>query len=350
MDFVGQTAFKDVYVQVKELPLLQNVRVGHYYEPFGMESQTSTTNLTFMEKSLLTELGGIGSYKLGAMVFGSTENERLFWQVGVNDAVSKENPPVTPFDSRTGNKDDFNGGLGRFGLYDDNGGYAFDMRTVGFLWYDEASQGRGLLETGISCSFRSIPELVPVNGQSQRYRLRAQPESHLADFVVNTGWLDDTEHVNALGPELLFVYGPFSLQSEYLWLWLDRTAHADAAFDGGYIYVSYFLTGENRSIERLGVLRPGRTKPLENFFRVRTEDGSIETSRGAWEVGYRCSYLNLSNADVEGGRVVDHTIGVNWYLNAYTRLMFNYVHSEVSDRAPGRGVLDAIMTRVQVDF
>jgi phosphate-selective porin OprO/OprP len=177
--------------------------------------------------------------------------------------------------------------------------------------------------------------------------VHAKPESNLAPYVVSTPFLDDADRVNALGPEMLFVYGPFSLQSEYLWLWLDRTAHAPARFDGGYIYVSYFLTGENRAVDR-DILRPCRIKPYENFFRVRTEDGSIETGKGAWELAYRCSYANLN--DVGGGRVVDHTFGVNWYLNPYTRLMFNYVHSEVTDRAPGPGVLDAVMTRAQIDF
>jgi phosphate-selective porin OprO/OprP len=351
VDFAGQTSFKDVYVQVKELPLVQNIRAGHFYEAFGLEAQTPTYLTTFMEKSLIYQLGGVGGYKPGAMVFGSSENKRLFWQVGVNSSVTTDKPPITPFDSLTGNKDDFNGGLGNFGLYDDAGGYAGSMRIAGLLWYDEASQGRGFLQTGLSYSYRDIPELNPVNAQSRRYRLRAKPEAHLAPYVVSTPWLDDTDHVDALGPELLFVYGPFSVQAEYLWLWLDRTAHASAAFDGGYIYVSYFLTGENRVVGRDGILRPSRGKPFENFFRVRTEDGTIETGRGAWELAYRASYVNLTDAGIAGGRVVDHTFGVNWYLNPYTRLMFDYVHSEVTDRAPGGvGVLNAFMTRAEIDF
>jgi len=347
MDFAGQTSFKDVYLQVKELPVLQNVRVGHFYEAFGLEPQTSSVNPTFMERSLLNGLGGVGGYKLGLMVYGSSENKRLFWQLEGCTSVTTDRPPILPFDSLTGNSNDFNGGLGNFGLFDDSGGYAVSMRGVGLIWYDEATEGRGLLEAGMSYSYRDIPELFPVNNQSRRYRVRAKPESNLAPYVVVTPWLDDADQINALGPEMLFVYGPFSLQGEYLWLWLDRTAHAPAMFDGGYMYVSYFLTGENRVVER-EILRPGRVKPFENFFRVRTEDGSIETGKGAWELAYRCSYANLG--DVGGGRVVDHTFGLNWYLNPNTRLMFNFVHSETTDRAPEPGVLNAYMTRAQIDF
>ncbi len=350
MDFAGQTSFKDVYLQIRELPFIQTVRAGHFYEPFGLEAQTGTNYTTFMEKSLINELGGVGGYKPGVMAFGATESKLLFWQIGASSSVTTDKPPITPFDSLTGNANDFNGGSGNFGLYDDYGGYALSMRGAGVLWYDEATEGRGFLEVGMSYSYRSIPGLVPVNNQSRRYRLRDKPEASLSPTVVSTPYLDDADHVNALGPELVFVYGPFSLQSEYLWLWVDRTANADPAFDGGYIYASYFLTGEHRVMSREGIVRPGRNKPFENFFRVRTEDGSIETSKGAWELAYRCSYVNLSNAGIHGGRVVDHTFGLNWYLNPYTRLMFNYIHSEVTDRAPGPGVLDAYMTRAQIDF
>ena len=60
MDFAAQTSFKDVYVQAHDLPYLQNVRAGHYYEPFGLEAQTGTNVTTFMEKSLINEIGDVG--------------------------------------------------------------------------------------------------------------------------------------------------------------------------------------------------------------------------------------------------------------------------------------------------
>ena len=110
---------------------------------------------------------------------------------------------------------------------------------------------------------------------------------------------------------------------------VQRTAHADPTFNGGYIFVSYFLTGENRVYNRKSATF-GRIVPFGNFFRVRTEDGCIQTGKGAWEVGYRCSYLNLNDAGVFGGHVVDHTVGLNWYLNPYTKVMFDLIHSDAS--------------------
>lgn len=349
MDFAGQTTFKDVYIHFKDLPWIQNVRVGHYYEPFGLEAQTSTNVTTFMEKTFLHELGDVGGHKSGVMLFGWDESQRLFWQIGGNNSIRSNRPPTMPYDSLTGNKDDFHGGDGLYGLYDDRGGYAVSLRAAGLVWYDEATEGRGLLEIGASYSYRSIPGLVP--GQTGRYRVRSKPESNLAPYVVDTGWLDDTDIVNAFRPEILLIYGPFSVQSEYLYLWLDRSEHGGAAFDGGYVTASYFLTGEHRPVHRSGILRPGRIQPFEDFFRVRTEDGSIRTGKGAWELAYRASCLNLTDAGVQGGRVVDHTFGLNWHLNAYTRVMLNYIHSDTTARTvAGVGSLDALMTRVQVDF
>ena len=36
-----------------------------------------------------------------------------------------------------------------------------------------------------------------------------------------------------------------------------------------------------------------RVKPYEDFFHVRTCDGCTATGRGAWEVAYRFSYIDM---------------------------------------------------------
>jgi phosphate-selective porin OprO and OprP len=116
------------------------------------------------------------------------------------------------------------------------------------------------------------------------------------------------------------------------------------------VQASYFLTGEHRPyIRKEGLI--GRVIPFENFFRVRTEDGCVRTGKGAWEVGYRLSYLNLTNAGVTGGRVTDNTFGLTWYLNPFTKVLFNYVHSETTDQgAFGRSVVDLVETRAMINF
>ena len=325
--------FRDVYMTIKELPYAGNIRFGQFFECYGLENQTSSNYITFMERSVIGPAGGLGGRKPGIMLFNCNDAETITWWIG---GFAWEAP-----------SQQFSDFPGSNASFDDNGGYALDARATYLPWYDEATDGRGLLHMGIGCTHRSVATVT----SGTRYQVRQRPDSHLANYVVATGNIADAERINALNPELAFVYGPLSVQSEYLWLWIDRTASADPVLNGGYVFLSWFLTGEHRPYKRTtGAF--GRVKPHENFFRVRTECGDVHTGKGAWEIAYRWSYLDLNGADTQGGIVTDHTVGLNWYLNPYTRLMFNYVNSTTTNHpaAAGIGVADTFEVRAQIDF
>jgi phosphate-selective porin OprO/OprP len=100
-----------------------------------------------------------------------------------------------------------------------------------------------------------------------------------------------------------------------------------------------------------------RVRPYENFFRVRTCDDDVQTGIGAWEVAYRFSYIDaLDGMTAKGaGRAADHTFGVNWYLNPFTRIMFNYVHSQdtyniATATTVSGGSMDIFEMRFAMDF
>ena len=319
---IEQVDFKDVYITVKELPLLGNVRTGHFKVPFGLEQLTSAKHLTFMERALPIDQGFEGR-RTGVMAFDHNDAETFTWAMCGFVTQIPENPPT---------------------FENDGGGCAWAMRYTYLPWYDEASGGRGLLHTGIGYTYEEIASGNPV-------RVRQRPEAHLADRVVDTDVLTDVADVQGLGLETAFVYGPFSAQAEYNNFWLDRTANADAHIDGAYAYVSYFLTGEHRPYSRTaGVF--DRVRPFENFFRVRDGSGNVQTGKGAWEIAYRYSFLDLNDGALHGGEARDQTVGLSWYLNPYAKMMFNYVHSETFDhpKAPGVGVADIFETRFQIDF
>ena len=340
VDFANPSgyAFRDVYAEIKELPCVGHVRFGQFYECWGLEQQTSSNNITFMERSVIAPVAGIGDRKPGVMAWDYNEAETMTWWVG---GFAWAAP-------------DTQNGAYPLGTTYDDGGYALDMRATYLPWYDEATEGRGLLHTGINYSYRSIATQTGNNVSS--YRIRQRPDSHLANYVVDTGTapMAFANRINSILPEMAFVYGPFSVQAEYEWSWVNFTNDGVRPFDGGYIYASYFLTGENRKYNRKEAIFD-RVKPFTNFFRVRTEDGCVETGKGAWEVAYRVDYLNLNTLVGGAGRVTDQTLGLNWYLNPYTRMMLNYVHSETTDYAPagklpGRAIADIVETRVQIDF
>ncbi len=325
MDFAGRdsaeeqlTSFKDVYLQIRELPLLGHVRIGHYKEPFSLEQLTSARFVTFMERSLADVF--VPARNMGVMAFDHSEDERITWAVGGFRTMGD----TPPFRS------------------DDDGGWSVTARLTWLPWYDEATAGERLLHVGVSYSFRDFDD--------PNQRIRQRPETSVGPRVVDTHTLSNLVDVNLLGPEAALVLGPLSIQSEWIAGFYNRgAAQADPTFHGLYVQASYFLTGEHRVYNR-SAGSFDRVKPFENFFRIRGEDGCIVTGTGAWEIAYRYSYLDLNDAGIAGGVASDHTFGLNWYLTPYARMIFNYVHSDADLASTGDVPLDIFQMRAQFDF
>jgi len=321
-------SLKDVYFTVKELPWLQNVRVGHFKEPLGLEQLTGDNYTTFMERSLGDDPALVPGRNMGVMAFGWTKAEYATWAIGAFVDQTPEAPPL---------------------YSNDHTATAVTMRGTYLPWYDECTEGRGLIHTGVGYSYR--------DAWNDTTRFRARPEAHLAPYVVDTGAIS-TDNYNLCNAEGALVYGPLSLQAEVFTTWLDRPGVLeDPRFYGYYVFVSYFLTGEHRPYRR-SEGRFDRVKPRGNFLGIRPGDGDSQSGRGAWELAYRYSNLDLTDtgAGLGAGYAADHTFGVNWYLTPNARLMWNYVHTDVSQRFTPAGMplpnvpLDAFLIRMQFDF
>src|SRR5690606_32085645 len=153
-------------------------------------------------------------------------------------------------------------------------------------------------------------------------RSGAPSASNIPPFAV-TGNIA-ANHDQLLGLEFAWVAGPLYVQSEYIAVPVDQTAGPRLIFDATYINVSYFLAGENRTYNKLfGII--DRVYPFENFFRVRSGDGPICNGKGAWEIAARYSYIDLDDANIQGGTMHDFTVGLNWYLNANTRVKWELI-------------------------
>ena len=328
--YSDQPAFKDVYIAIKELPLAGTWKVGHFKEPFGLEQLTSDSYITFMERSLGDEGGIVPGRNMGMQIGNTYDDERGTWAMGWFVSREGDTPPL---------------------WQNDNGGTAFTTRYTYLPWYDEATEGRGLWHLGAAYSYRDVPD--------GRVSICARPECHLANSVIGSStWDLNVVDQQLFGAETAVVYGPFSAQAEYFGSWLDRSgARQDVNFNGAYVTFSYFLTGEHRPYDRkAGAF--ARVKPFENFFRVRAEDGCCYTGKGAWEIAYRYSYLDLMDTlttTSKAGRCSDNTVGLTWYMNPYTRVMADYVFSNV-DRVNSHGALvtggyiESAMMRFAIDF
>jgi phosphate-selective porin OprO and OprP len=329
------TGFKDVYIQMRELPYLGNVRVGHFKECFGLEQLTSDNYTTFMERSVDDEGAFVPGRNNGIMAFDWTENQRATWAIGAfTNQTGFDQPPLFVYD---------------------HWGLDLATRLTYLPWYDEPSGGRGLLHTGIDYAYRSAPDNIGT--------FAARPECNFGPAIVNMAvsstsntTLTDVKDWQVVDGEAALVYGPLSVQTEVFGMTVNRLGGVNNNFVGTYAFVSYFLTGENRPYNRkMGVF--DRVRPYENFFRVQTCDGNVATGRGAWEVAYRFSYIDmLDDLTAKGaGMATDHTFGVNWYMNPFTKVMFNYVHStdtynKANNQRITGGEIDQLMVRFAMDF
>ena len=114
-------------------------------------------------------------------------------------------------------------------------------------------------------------------------------------------------------------------------------------FGGWYVLGSYFLTGESR----------GYSGSQGRFTRVKVRRPIDEGGRGAWELTFRYSHLDLTNGGVEGGKQDIATFGINWYAMQNLRFMANYLNVVDLDRSGTATDGDeplAVQVRTQVNF
>lgn len=98
---------------------------------------------------------------------------------------------------------------------------------------------------------------------------------------------------------------------------------------GFYVYGSWFLTGEHRgySRERAAFSDVKVNRPV-----WKIGDGRV-VGCGAWELAARFALADFTSpnlpistdSNVQAGAVLyQATLGINWYLNDHTLVMFNY--------------------------
>jgi phosphate-selective porin OprO and OprP len=345
MDFAfpGRPTFTDVWMEMIDLPWLGAVRIGQWKQPFSLEVVSSFRYTTFAERSLL--FNSFTPFRhIGMGFYNHADDLRATWALSA---------------FRSG-QDQFGGSIST------TGGWSTAGRLTYLPWYDEASEGRYYLHLGGAFwiddppfhlkRFRTIPEyfvgefnssVVPPNAIGTS--LFAIPNVwNGTPFFVDTFALDRVTNVQTLGSELLWVHGPWSLQSESMVALIDRRDNPNGALWGTYAQVGYFLTGEHRPYDRkAGAI--DRIIPFENAFWVRTAQGPCH-GKGAWEIASRFSHVNLNDAPIRGGMLTDWTMGLNWYLNPYCKIQANYIRAFLDHRRTGKSTTDIFGLRAQIDF
>ncbi len=293
----GDLELRNTYVEWLDSQARGRVRLGLLREPFGLEAQTSTNEITFLERSLVSEL-----------------------TPGRNLGVSYQ----TPVDETQGVA-----AVGVFHETDDNGNSrgssqgAVTARLTGSPWQDSANR----VHWGLNYSLRRLPK--------DRTRFDARPESNLAPVLIDTGNVDDVRLQQMFMAEGAAVWNQWSLQGEYAVTSMSRDSGSHLRFQGYTLQLTRTLRGPGRSFRK-------------NNAVFNSAHGGPWKERGAsvWEAALRYSELDLSDDDVRGGRLKALTVGLNWSLSQELRWMANWVVFDLGSAGGGH----LVQTRLQFRF
>lgn len=315
----------EVYLSVTNLPFIGNVRVGNQKEPLSLEHLTNERFLEFLERSASFDAFFPAEYVPGITVFDTALDERMTWAAGLYKTT----------------RDPFGFGVG-------DGQYSVTGRLTGLPI--DRDEGATLVHVGVGASHRDLTD------GTARFRVRdavrGAPEP-LLNVLADTGVFPGQSQ-SLMVLESAVVLGQFSVQGEYTVSRVNDAAlpgggAGDLLFQGGYVEVLYFLTGENRRYNR----RRGafdRVIPYENFFLVRGEDGQQHYGMGAWELAARYSAVDLTDRGIQGGVLHDLTLGVNWYLTPNAKVQWNYDVVRRSATGGADGTIHGLGVRMALDF
>ena len=302
-DFVGGgVSWTDVYLRFVKLPAFGNIYVGKFKAPFGLEELTSSRFITFQERSLTD--GFVPGRQVGVLLKNSVFDERVHWAFAMTR--SDDNGTV---DSLTDSPDT---------------NFTFRLAATPY----QASKTQ-LAHVGLAYHLQ----------MEEDFRIRSRPEGRTKGVRL-VDVRGDADRVDKIGLEGALVYGPISVQGEYMTATPDVAGTDHPTFAAYYVMGSYFLTGESRPYSG-GAF--GRPKPNRKF---DLKKGTL----GAVELAARMSRIDLNDGDFQGGVERNFTLGVNWYPHNNARVTFNYILAYLD-----RGDLDdestsIVSMRFQVDF
>jgi len=325
-DFAGgNISFRDVYVGLDDLPIIRRLQIGHMQEPFSLEGATSSNFFAFVERSPIMALDPAFSW--GVCILSYTKNERATFAVGA-----------------------FRSGTNSFG--DDISGQndmAYIVRATALPLYQD--NGRRLFMLGAAVS--------DINPANNTVTIDTGPQSNLLNVSENPGSpfipkiTVSAYQQQLLNAEAALVLGPLSFQAEWSGTFIEQTGGPAVFLNGFYAFASWFLTGENREYltkdGQFGIVH------VRSPFICLREGQSTVHGPGAWELVLRFAYadfvspnLPLSKGIMQGAQSPELTAGVNWYLNDYTRIMFNYVFAAPVDPNVGQSTAQAFFIRAAI--
>lgn len=301
------------WISTDHIDYLGYLKGGVFTAPLGLDMLTSSRDIMFMEPATVLQALTPGN-EAGIQIGQPVLDQRATWALGIfgGGLVASEDDDATS---------DFGNLIGRF-----------TYLALDHLAPDHPAENR-FLHLGLSASVQYSP--------SSTVRYQSRPESYFAPHVIDTGNIDASGS-GVVGAEIAYVNGPLTLQGEFLDSMVQENSGAGLNFPGFYACASWYVTGESRPYDRASGYF-NRLVPRRNF------DFGRNGAWGAVEIAARCSYTDLTDRQVYGGRIGLLMGEVNWYLHSHVRWMFNAGGGQVSG-GPFDGRLLLFQTRIGVDL
>ncbi|MCO7460911.1 porin [Stenotrophomonas maltophilia] len=310
-DFAGNdVSLKDTYLswdtRLGGLPT--EIYVGNKLKDRGIDGGTSGVNTPFMQRNAVASVGAqqSGYYGLGV----TTKVIGDGWHASV--AVTGDD---------IGNDSTASDTLAYLlrAHWNPLRGQAGFVHLGGWYWYEDLAQDVG-----------SINKTSPIAlGWNGNVRVSA---SSIANVTVNHAW----------GLEMGGVYGPVWAFAEHTTRTIESRTVDSIDQQATSVYAGWLITGE----------RPGFSSRSGVWGTTRVLRPVQEGGAGAFELAARYDRYDFLDA-ARGGEGTAWTLGVNWYLNNWSRLMLNYVHWKTDNKvgnAQGPDSGNTVGVRAQVSF
>ena len=323
----SQTAIYDAYADVKISPYVV-LRGGKFKTPLGLEQLENDADLTFLERSLVTDL--VQNRDEGLQFYGNVR-QRFTYQFALDNGAP----------------------IGASITVPTQGGKNMVERI---FFTPFAPSGNKLLKglgLGIASSQghqnpgATLPTFLSTGGQAVFF-------SYTGTAVVKSPFTDGS--LINISPQAYYYAGPFGLMAEYVTSTQDiagttvdkKTIVRAIDSRAWQVAASWMITGEPSSYRAIVPC-----KCLESGHQVR--------GWGAWQIAARYSQLTVGPDAFTAGLAditksarasYDWAVGLNWYINFFTKLQTNYEQSTFTRGAVkgNRPTEHAIMERLQVAF
>ena len=290
----GKIAYRNVHIRYTMPKNYGNFTFGSFDEPTGLDMLTSSKYITFIERAMMTGTQ-FGKYSTG---FRYANQKLLDGRMGVQLAYTFSGKDAVAYQDKAL-----------------EGGANFIGRVTGKVF--ENKEKRQLIHLGLNYEYRN--DVI----ENFTYKsFKTENSTGNRTIISSEGNLKNTSDV---GFELATTFGSLSLQSEYEMASIVTDVDTYKT-TGYYAYVSYFITGEQRTYKKSIF---SRVKPKTNFL----DNGGL----GAIELVARYSVMDLNNnldvnnIDDNNYKVANVTLGFNWHLNSHTRFMYNFTSGNHND-------------------